>query len=353
MKRIAFLAALGAALSLTLPATASATWTWPVRGDVVSKYRNGDDPYAGGQHRGIDIAATVGTRVVAASGGRVTFVGVPGDAGLTVTVRTGDGGYDTSYLHLASVSVREGQAVGSGDGLGAVGTSGRRSVAQPHLHFGVREAGSRHAYRDPMDFLPPVTPRAPAPRSPVVVPAARPSTVPPAAAPAPATVSAPAAIQPGSPSLAPGATLGTLASPLGSGASRVAPESRGEAPRTVSSSRSAARRTPGRAPAPASHARGRPRETVDNAGFSRAPDGALGPRARPTHEAAVSPRADRRPVSGSSRSGVDVAWLAALLGMVAAALALRRPDRSRRTARRGRLALAAVLRPLTSGGGRR
>jgi hypothetical protein len=362
MKRIAFLAALGAALSLTLPATATASWTWPVRGDVVSKYRNGDDPYAGGQHRGIDIAAPVGTRVVAASGGRVTYVGVPGDSGLTVTVRTDDGSYDTSYLHLASASVREGQAVGGGDALGAVGTSGRRSVAQPHLHFGVRHAGSRHAYRDPMDFLPPVAPPSPAPRSPVVVPAARPSTVPPAAAPAPAAVGGPApapapsghGARAGSPALAPGAALGALGLTAGSAATRVAPGSPAAAPTTAGTSRRAASRPSASASSSSSpQAHGERRETARNPDLGRAPDGALAPHARSTHHAAAAPRADRRRVPGSDRPGIDVGWLAALLGMIVAALALSQPDRSRRTARGGRLVLAAVLRPLTNGGGRR
>src|SRR5215207_1225923 len=120
MKRIAFLAALATALLLPSSA-AAANWTWPVRGDVVSKYRNGDDPYAGGQHRGIDIAAPVGTRMGAAAGGRVRYVGVAGDSGLTVTVRTGDGRYDVSYLHLSRAAVREGDAVGGGDDGPALG----------------------------------------------------------------------------------------------------------------------------------------------------------------------------------------------------------------------------------------
>ena len=45
---------------------AHASWSWPVQGEVITQYRNGADPYAGGQHRGIDIAAAAGTPVVAA-----------------------------------------------------------------------------------------------------------------------------------------------------------------------------------------------------------------------------------------------------------------------------------------------
>ena len=139
--------------ALALAPSAHAAWVWPLRGELISTYRNGDDPYAGGQHRGIDIAAPLGARVVAATGGEVRFAGVAGSSGLTVSVRTADG-FDTSYLHLSSLAVRKGDGVDSGDVLGAVGTSGRRSAVQPHLHFGVREAGTRHAYRNPLDFLP-------------------------------------------------------------------------------------------------------------------------------------------------------------------------------------------------------
>src|SRR5205807_2637938 len=78
---------------LMLPAeapAAAAGWRWPVDGPVITQYRNGDDPYAGGQHRGIDIAAPVGTPVVAAIGGAITYAGVAGSSGLTVAVQTSD-----------------------------------------------------------------------------------------------------------------------------------------------------------------------------------------------------------------------------------------------------------------------
>src|SRR5437868_15245829 len=102
------------------PATASPGWQWPVRGQVITPFRNGSDPYAGGQHRGIDIAAPVGTDVVAAAGGIVRHAGVAGDSGLTVSVRAG--GYDVSYLHLASVAVKAGREVAAGERIGTVGT---------------------------------------------------------------------------------------------------------------------------------------------------------------------------------------------------------------------------------------
>ena len=188
MRRLSLhLAATLLAFLLAVP-PAWAEWVWPVRGEVITPYRNGTDPYASGQHRGIDIAAATGMAVVAAAGGEVRFAGTAGASGLTVSVRTADGRYDTSYLHLSSTSVREGDSVAAGQRLGAVGTTGSRSAPAPHLHFGVRDAGSRHAYHDPLGFLPPPAATEP-PRS---APAPEPSPVPVNPVPAPAPVNAPA-----------------------------------------------------------------------------------------------------------------------------------------------------------------
>jgi murein DD-endopeptidase MepM/ murein hydrolase activator NlpD len=161
------------ALSAWAPAVAAAeTWRWPVRGHVLAAFADAGGPYAAGQHRGIDVAASPGTPVVAAVGGTVRFSGQVGSSGLTVSVRTADGRFDVSYLHLAEATVRAGEAVGPGKRLGTVGTSGRSSTPTPHLHLGVRDAGTRR-YRDPLDFLPPAPRVRDLPRG-APVPARRP-----------------------------------------------------------------------------------------------------------------------------------------------------------------------------------
>ena len=144
MTRFAAAVPLAALSLMAAPPPAPAAWTWPLRGEVVTAFRNGDDPYAAGQHRGIDIGGSVGAAVVAATAGLVRFAGTAGSSGTTVSVRSADGVFDLSYLHLGSLAVRRGQQVTAGQALGSVGTPGVRSLERPHLHFGVRSAGTRH-----------------------------------------------------------------------------------------------------------------------------------------------------------------------------------------------------------------
>src|SRR3954454_24229992 len=190
MRPIAFTTALFSALLLpTALARASGGWTWPVRGQVLTQFHNGADPYAAGQHRGVDIAAPVGTPVLAATAGTIQYAGVVGSSGVTMSQRNDDGRYVLSYLHLSSLSVGRGEHVAAGAPLGAVGVTGRRSAPQPHLHFGVRVAAHRYAYLDPLRFLAPPPADKPAPR-PVPVPVRAPTPVSPAAVPVPAALRA-------------------------------------------------------------------------------------------------------------------------------------------------------------------
>jgi hypothetical protein len=160
---VAVLVATAALWAWSAAPSVADTWRWPVRGHVLTAFANAGGAYADGQHRGVDIGAAAGTPVTAAVAGRVRFAGLVGSSGLTVSLRTADGRFDTSYLHLSTVSVRSGQVIGAGERIGAVGETGRRSTTAPHLHFGVRDAGTRR-YRNPLDFLPPVPGVREAPR---------------------------------------------------------------------------------------------------------------------------------------------------------------------------------------------
>ncbi|MEO5965311.1 MAG: M23 family metallopeptidase [Candidatus Limnocylindrales bacterium] len=105
---------------------------WPVVGgnNYVSQYFH----YG---HWAIDIAADYGSKVVAASGGRVTFAGWKSNGGgYQVWISHGSGLY-TTYNHMSAVTVGVGQNVGRGQQVGRIGQSG--DATGPHLHFEVWE----------------------------------------------------------------------------------------------------------------------------------------------------------------------------------------------------------------------
>ena len=340
-------------------AYAAADWSWPVRGPVITAYRNGDDPYAAGQHRGIDISAPVGASVVAAAPGTVVFAGVVGSSGLTVAERTDDGRYELSYLHLSAASVRAGEHLVQGEHLGAVGTSGRRSAQEPHLHFGVREAGDRHAYRDPLEFLGPAPTRGPDPR-PVPAPVPVPAPADPAPMPVPGGAGA-AAAPAGGPAGA-GAAAGNAAAPIrlphplalpgsprGAGhAPDHAARFRGNAPR-ARAGLPARPPSPGHGPAPRAMVRQDVPARGHGAPDTHAPPAPLhGPDGAPSSVRPLVERVARPPAAHAvARHGIDLGWLAACLGLVAAATLLARPRRGRLTARR---AFSSVRAPRDAAG---
>ena len=238
MRRALFAAA--AAALLFVPGAAA--WTWPVDGPVLRPFVLGDDPYAGGQHRGVDIGGEVGESVRAPASGTVSFAGTVPGGGRTITIRTEDG-YSVTLLQLGSVLVARGAVVDEGTGVATVGESGDPETPQPHVHLGIRRSDDPHGYVDPLSLLPsrapaplplPVTESpvaapspagSPPPEPPAVVappvgapavppPAAPPPSAAPVATPAPAPVAEPAAPPVG----AGGVTAGGTSGAAGAGA---------------------------------------------------------------------------------------------------------------------------------------
>src|SRR5687768_4447788 len=136
-------------LFATLVAVPTAhAWIWPTAGPVLRPFSLGPDPYAGGQHRGIDVAGEVGSRVLAPAAGTVSFVGsIPG-GGRAVTIQTADG-YAVTLLQLGSTSVLRGSVVEEGAVVGVVGESVDSVTSAPHVHLGIRVAADPDGYLDP------------------------------------------------------------------------------------------------------------------------------------------------------------------------------------------------------------
>lgn len=94
---------------------------------------------AGDFHRGQDYVAQCGTSVLAAATGTVTFVGWHQYGGGNRVVVDHGNGLETTYNHLSSISVTEGQTVSRGDVLALSGTTGASTGC--HLHFEVQVNG--------------------------------------------------------------------------------------------------------------------------------------------------------------------------------------------------------------------
>jgi murein DD-endopeptidase MepM/ murein hydrolase activator NlpD len=92
-------------------------------------------------HKGVDYAASSGTRVKATADGYVQFAGYQGGYGKLIVLRHMNG-YSTAYGHLSNFGrgLRVGQHVNQGDVIGYVGSTGL--ATGPHLHYEFRVNGS-------------------------------------------------------------------------------------------------------------------------------------------------------------------------------------------------------------------
>jgi murein DD-endopeptidase MepM/ murein hydrolase activator NlpD len=111
---------------------------WPARGPISATFH--DPSYAerlGKTHFGIDIAAPLGSPVMATLEGEVTLAARAGTFGNLVVIETG--AFSVYYAHLDEIHISLGEAVVWGQIIGTVGSTGRASGA--HLHYEVRYRG--------------------------------------------------------------------------------------------------------------------------------------------------------------------------------------------------------------------
>ena len=130
------------------PQAAEGRFQWPCKGWVSSPF--GARHLFGGEdyHRGTDIAAPMGTDIVAAASGIVCWAGPKGTYGNLVQVDHGNG-YVTRYGHCSELLVGEGTWVEQGQTIARVGSTGRSTG--PHCHFEIRWQGEPF---DPQTCLP-------------------------------------------------------------------------------------------------------------------------------------------------------------------------------------------------------
>jgi len=119
---------------------------WPAN----KHYLSGFDYSPKSNHYGIDIAGSEGEGVYATDAGVVVYSGWNNYGyGNMIMIDHGNG-FQSLYAHLSDFYRFCGQSVGQGEGIGAIGSTGRSSGA--HLHFEIMTA----TYKiNPWDVLPP------------------------------------------------------------------------------------------------------------------------------------------------------------------------------------------------------
>ncbi|MEE4359154.1 MAG: M23 family metallopeptidase [Desulfococcaceae bacterium] len=109
----------------------------PAEGVLTSLFGERDSPFTGGSefHKGLDIAAPVGTDIIAPADGKVTFADRKGSFGKLMVINHGFG-IVTRYAHLDDFAKKVGDTVKRGEKIATMGNTGRSTG--PHLHYEVR-----------------------------------------------------------------------------------------------------------------------------------------------------------------------------------------------------------------------
>ena len=116
----------------------------PTYGDFTSGY----GMRWGRMHNGIDVANSVGTPIVAAQHGLVSFAGWNGGYGYTVEILHSNG-LTSRYAHLRSIGIKLHQSVKKGQFIGRMGATGH--TTGPHLHFEI--VTTTKQYLDPFSVF--------------------------------------------------------------------------------------------------------------------------------------------------------------------------------------------------------
>lgn len=123
--------------------------TYPTNGILMRGFGVKSDPFTGQMrpHRGLDLAAPVGTPVYATASGKVILREFQTHYGNTIVIDHGYG-VETLYGHLSKFAIKKGQSVRRGELIGYVGNTGYSTG--PHLHYEVHANGRP---QNPMDYV--------------------------------------------------------------------------------------------------------------------------------------------------------------------------------------------------------
>lgn len=171
----------------TIPSAGTAVFRWPVDSPYITQYFGytkfalQSGAYKNNMHNGMDLGASVGTKIYAPLTGTVRSTGntdlVPGcySWGKWALIDHPNG-LSSMFAHMSQIAVSPGQKVSTGDIVGYVGNTGYSTG--PHLHFtvyvsegvevkqfnqfkAVTSCGAAlspfaavEAYLDPLDYLP-------------------------------------------------------------------------------------------------------------------------------------------------------------------------------------------------------
>lgn len=116
---------------------ASTPSIWPTKGWLTSGFGKRISPFTRNvtMHKGIDVASSRNTPIIATAAGTVIRVGF--DSGLGKLVKINHGyGMQTLYGHMAKTKAKVGQRVKRGDVIGYVGSTGLSTG--PHVHYAVK-----------------------------------------------------------------------------------------------------------------------------------------------------------------------------------------------------------------------
>lgn len=111
----------------------------PVSGTITSRF-GANESIRDHTHKGMDIAAPYGTKIVAAADGKVTYSGWMGGYGNLIII-THENGIQTYYGHCSKLLAKVGDEVKAGNEIAKVGSTGFSTGN--HLHFEIRKNGSQ------------------------------------------------------------------------------------------------------------------------------------------------------------------------------------------------------------------